>query len=56
MSGVTTTMRAVIKRAQGVEGIEIGRVEVPVAGAGQVVVEVLATGICGTDVQIAHDE
>ena len=56
MSGVTATMRAVIKRAEGVEGIEIGRVEVPTAGPGQVVIEVLATGICGTDVHIAHDE
>ncbi|MCS3844714.1 L-iditol 2-dehydrogenase [Microbacterium sp. AK031] len=45
-----------IKRGPGVEGIEIGEVEVPTAGAGQVVVDVLATGICGTDVHIAHDE
>ncbi len=49
-------MPAVIKRAEGVEGIEIGAVPVPVAGPGQVVLEVLATGICGTDVHIAHDE
>ncbi|MEJ1923220.1 zinc-dependent alcohol dehydrogenase [Microbacterium sp. KHB019] len=51
-----TTMPAVIKNADGVEGIEVGRVPVPIAGAGQAVVDVLATGICGTDVHIAHDE
>lgn len=50
------TMPAVIKTGDGVEGIEIGRVPVPVALAGQAVVDVLATGICGTDVHIAHDE
>jgi L-iditol 2-dehydrogenase len=53
---MTSMMRAVIKRGPGVEGIEIGEVEVPTAGAGQAVVDVLATGICGTDVHIAHDE
>lgn len=50
------TMPAVIKTGDGVEGIEIGRVQIPVAGAGQAVVDVLATGICGTDVHVAHDE
>ena len=50
------TMPAVIKTGDGMEGIEIGRVEIPVAGAGQAVVDVLATGICGTDVHVAHDE
>lgn len=49
-------MPAVIKRAEGVSGIEIGEVPVPVAAPGEAVLEVLATGICGTDVHIAHDE
>lgn len=49
-------MPAVIKRGPGVEGIEIGEVDVPLAGPGQAVVDVLATGICGTDVHVAHDE
>lgn len=49
-------MRAVVKRAPGVEGIEITEVAAPTAGAGQVVLDVVATGICGTDVHIAHDE
>ncbi|MGM7668203.1 alcohol dehydrogenase catalytic domain-containing protein [Microbacterium sp. A93] len=51
-----STMPAVIKRGPGVEGIELGEVDVPIAGAGQVVIDVLATGICGTDVHVAHDE
>jgi len=50
------TMTAVVKLGDGVEGIEITEVEVPVAGDRQAVVDVLATGICGTDVHIAHDE
>ncbi|MGM7699520.1 alcohol dehydrogenase catalytic domain-containing protein [Microbacterium sp. A84] len=51
-----STMPAVIKRGPGVEGIELGEVDVPIAGAGQVVIDVLATGICGTDVHVAHDK
>jgi len=53
---MTTTMSAVIKRGPGPEGIAIGAVEVPIAGPGQAIIDVLATGICGTDVHIAHDE
>lgn len=53
---MTDLMRAVIKRADGVDGIEIGEIDVPVAAPGQVVIDVLATGICGTDAHIAHDE
>lgn len=49
-------MPAVIKRGPGMDGIEIGEVDVPVAGPGEVVVDVIATGICGTDVHVAHDE
>ncbi len=54
MSG--QSMTAVVKLGDGAAGIEITEVEVPVAGPGQAVVDVLATGICGTDVHIAHDE
>lgn len=53
---LTRTMPAVIKRGPGLEGIEIGEVAVPTAGPGQVIVDVLATGICGTDVHVARDE
>lgn len=49
-------MRAVIKFGRGVEGIHVSEVPVPIAGAGEAVLKILATGICGTDVHIAHDE
>lgn len=56
MDSAPRTMPAVIKHGPGVEGIEVGEVPTPLAGPGQVVIDVLATGICGTDVHIAHDE
>lgn len=49
-------MRAVVKQDAGAEGITVTEVDAPVAGPGQAVLDVLATGICGTDVHIAHDE
>ncbi|WP_228479924.1 zinc-dependent alcohol dehydrogenase [Microbacterium abyssi] len=56
MSSGSRTMPAVIKTGDGASGIEIGTVTVPVPDAGQAVIDVLATGICGTDVHIARDE
>ena len=53
---VQATMRAVVKFGPGVEGIEIREIPIPVAAAGQAVIEVIATGICGTDVHLAQDE
>lgn len=50
------TIRAVIKQAPGPEGIVVGTIPSPRAGTGQAVVQVIATGICGTDVHIARDE
>lgn len=50
------TMTAVVKAGDGVDGIRLERVVVPVAGQGEAVIDVVATGICGTDVHIAHDE
>ncbi len=49
-------MVAVIKHGPGPEGIVVGTVPRPLPGPGQVVLSVVATGICGTDVHIAHDE
>jgi len=49
-------MTAVIKRGDGPSGIEIGQIPSPSAGRGEAIVDVIATGICGTDVHIAHDE
>ncbi|MEI3871513.1 alcohol dehydrogenase catalytic domain-containing protein [Microbacterium sp. CCNWLW41] len=50
------TMRAVVKHGPGPAGIAVQDRERPVAGPGEAVVDVRATGICGTDVHIAHDE
>ena len=47
-------MRAVVVARPGVYGVE--QVDSPVARAGEVVVEVRACGLCGTDVHIAHGE
>ncbi|WP_415274601.1 zinc-dependent alcohol dehydrogenase [Aquiluna sp. Uisw_065] len=49
-------MLAVVKRAKGVQGIRLETVPVPLPGPGQAVIRVIATGICGTDIHIAHDE
>jgi L-iditol 2-dehydrogenase len=49
-------MQAVVKTGPGLAGIEIREVPLPIAGPGQAVVEIIATGICGTDVHLAHDE
>ncbi len=45
-------MRAVVVERPGVFGVH--EVPAPRVGAGQVVVEVRACGVCGTDVHIAH--
>jgi len=49
-------MRAVVKEGPGVEGVVVRDVVTPRPGEGQVLVQVAATGICGTDVHLAHDE
>ena len=49
-------MTGLMKQAKGAENVGLGTVPRPTAGPGQVVVEVCATGICGTDLHIQHDE
>lgn len=49
-------MLAVRKLARGVGNVELREVQTPSAGPGQVVIEVEAAGICGTDVHIYLDE
>ncbi len=49
-------MQAVMKVASGVGNIALRDIPEPVAGAGQVVIKVVAAGICGTDLHIYHDE
>ena len=49
-------MRGLMKLAAGPGHVEIGEVPTPVPGPGEVLVEVQATGICGTDLHIEDDE
>lgn len=49
-------MTGLMKQAKGAENVGLGTVPRPTAGPGQVVIEVYATGICGTDLHIQHDE
>src|SRR5262245_47033304 len=50
------TMPGLVKRAAGAESVGLQQVPRPVAGPGQVVLRILATGICGTDLHIVTDE
>lgn len=50
------TMRAVVKDGPGAEGVRVRSVAVPATPPGFAKVEVLAAGVCGTDVHIADDE
>jgi L-iditol 2-dehydrogenase len=50
------TMRALVKTAKGEGFVELRDVPVPEIGPGDVLIEVKAAGICGTDIHILHDE
>lgn len=50
------TMTALVKTAKGEGFVELREVPVPAIGAGEVLIEVKAAGICGTDLHILHDE
>ncbi|HEV7957295.1 MAG: Zn-dependent alcohol dehydrogenase [Microbacteriaceae bacterium] len=49
-------MLAVVKSGLGPENVGLKAVPLPVALPGTALVRVEATGICGTDIHIAHDE
>jgi L-iditol 2-dehydrogenase len=49
-------MLAIVKAGPGPENVGLQAVEEPVALPGYARVRVVATGICGTDVHVAHDE
>jgi L-iditol 2-dehydrogenase len=49
-------MKALVKTAKGVGLIEVRDVPVPEIGDDEVLIEVKAAGICGTDLHIYHDE
>jgi hypothetical protein len=50
------TMLALVKTAKGKGHLELRDVPVPQVGAGDVLIEIKAAGICGTDLHIYHDE
>jgi len=47
-------MKALVKYAEGPGNIEIREVPVPEIGPGDVLVEVISAGLCGTDMEIYH--
>jgi L-iditol 2-dehydrogenase len=49
-------MSGLIKHAKGSENVGLGPVPKPTPGRDEVVIEVYATGICGTDLHIQDDE
>jgi L-iditol 2-dehydrogenase len=49
-------VKGVVKYARGEGNVEVRDVPEPKAGHGQVVIQVEATGVCGTDIHIYHDE
>jgi L-iditol 2-dehydrogenase len=52
----TGTMPAIVKSGPGPDLVVLEHVAEPVASAGFARVKVTATGICGTDIHVAHDE
>ncbi|MFH1740835.1 MAG: zinc-binding dehydrogenase [bacterium] len=48
-------MKALVKTQKGVGFIELREVEEPRPGQGEVLIEVKAVGICGTDIHVKHD-
>ncbi len=49
-------MKAVVKLAPGAENVELREVPGPVPGDRQALLEVIYTGVCGTDHHVMHDE
>ncbi|MCU1578126.1 MAG: Zn-dependent alcohol dehydrogenase [Rhodoglobus sp.] len=52
----SATMQAIVKAGPGADQVVLRDVPEPTAGAGFARVRVVATGICGTDIHVAHDE
>ncbi|GAA2183588.1 zinc-binding dehydrogenase [Brooklawnia cerclae] len=49
-------MKAVVKFAAGPANVELRDVPEPTPGPGQALLEVIYTGVCGTDLHVMHDE
>lgn len=48
-------MKALVKTQKGVDFLELRDVPEPKPGSGEVLIEVKAAGICGTDVHVKQD-
>lgn len=48
-------MQALVKTQKGVGFLELREAPAPVPGPGEVLIEVKACGICGTDIHVMHD-
>lgn len=48
-------MKALVKTAKGVGNLELRDVPVPAPGEGEVLLKILAAGICGTDIHVRDD-
>lgn len=53
---MTEAMLALVKTGLGPAATELREVPIPHAGPGQIRLRVTATGICGTDLHLLHDE
>jgi L-iditol 2-dehydrogenase len=49
-------MLALVKTAKGVGNIELRDVPIPKPASNEVLIEVKAAGICGTDIHVRYDE
>lgn len=49
-------MKALVKYKHGSEGVELREIEKPSPKSDELLIRVLAVGICGTDIHIMHDE
>lgn len=49
-------MKALVKTAKGVGNLELRDVPEPTPAPNQVLIEIKAAGICGTDIHVKHDE
>lgn len=56
LSGWGNEMNAIVKFADGAEGFGLREVDCPRPSDGELLVRVLAAGVCGTDLHIVHDE
>jgi len=49
-------MQALVKTQKGIGYLELQEKPEPKPGVGEVLIEVKACGICGTDVHVKHDQ